>query len=66
MLLGQIDRLIVAAIETPTPRSVVKQLDGVMPALPVQNSNPLITNILTDFNQDLHKLEPLSSATSRR
>lgn len=62
VLLGQIDRLIVAAIETPTPRSVVKQLDGVMPALPVQNSNPLITNILTDFNQELHKLEPLSSA----
>lgn len=51
VLLGQIDRLIVAAIETPTPRSVVKQLDGVMPALPVQNSNPLITNILIDFNQ---------------
>lgn len=62
VLLGQIDRLIVAAIETPTPRSVVKQLDGVMPALPVQNSNPLITNILTDFNPELHKLEPLSSA----
>ncbi|MBA7874738.1 MULTISPECIES: hybrid sensor histidine kinase/response regulator [Citrobacter] len=62
VLLGQIDRLIVAAIETPTPRSVVKQLDGVMPALPVQNSSPLITNILTDFNQELHKLEPLSSA----
>lgn len=62
VLLGQIDRLIVAAIETPTPRSVVKQLDGVMPALPVQNSNPLITNILTDFNQELHKLEQLSSA----
>lgn len=62
VLLGQIDRLIVAAIETPTPRSVVKQLDGVMPALPVQNSNPLITNILTDFNLELHKLEPLSSA----
>ncbi|MEF9890040.1 ATP-binding protein [Citrobacter sp.] len=62
VLLGQIDRLIVAAIETPTPRSVVKQLDGVMPALPVQNSNPLITNILNDFNLELHKLEPLSSA----
>ncbi|MGI3450785.1 hybrid sensor histidine kinase/response regulator [Citrobacter freundii] len=62
VLLGQIDRLIIAAIETPTPRSVVKQLDGVMPALPLQANNPLITNILNDFNLELHKLEPLSSA----
>ncbi|MBU3798946.1 MULTISPECIES: hybrid sensor histidine kinase/response regulator [Citrobacter] len=62
VLLGQIDRLIVAAIETPTPRSVIKQLDEVMPALPLQTSNLLISNILNDFNQELHKLEPLSSA----
>ena len=51
-----------AAIETPTPRSVIKQLDEVMPALPLQTSNLLISNILNDFNQELHKLEPLSSA----
>ena len=62
MLLGQIDRLIVAAIETPTPRSVVKQLDSVMSALPLHHSSPLISRILNDFNQELHKLEPLSSA----
>ncbi|MBJ8374397.1 hybrid sensor histidine kinase/response regulator [Citrobacter cronae] len=62
MLLGQIDRLIVAAIETPTPRSVVKQLDSVMTALPLYHSSPLISRILNDFNQELHKLEPLSSA----
>ncbi|MBQ4926094.1 MULTISPECIES: hybrid sensor histidine kinase/response regulator [Citrobacter] len=62
MLLGQIDRLIVAAIETPTPRSVVKQLDSVMTALPLHHSSPLISRILNDFNQELHKLEPLSSA----
>lgn len=62
MLLGQIDRLIVAAIETPTPRSVVKQLDSVMAALPLHHSSPLISRILNDFNQELHKLEPLSSA----
>ena len=61
-LLDQMDRLIIAAIETPTPRSVIKQLDEVMPALPQQTSNLLITNILNDFNQELHKLEPLSSA----
>ncbi|MBC6503876.1 response regulator [Citrobacter freundii] len=60
--LGQIDRLIVAAIETPTPRSVIKQLDEVMPTLPLQTSNLLITNILSDFNLELHKLGPLSSA----
>lgn len=62
MLLGQIDRLIIAAIETPTPRSVVKQLDSVMTALPLHHSSPLISRILNDFNQELHKLEPLSSA----
>ncbi|MDM2940885.1 ATP-binding protein [Citrobacter sp. Cm038] len=62
VLLGQMDRLIVAAIETPTPRSVIKQLDDVMPALPLHNANLLINLILNDFNQELHKLEPLSSA----
>ncbi|MDK6382155.1 hybrid sensor histidine kinase/response regulator [Citrobacter freundii] len=62
VLLGQMDRLIVAAIDTPTPRSVVKQLDAVMPALPLLHANPLISGILNDFNQELHKLEPLSSA----
>ena len=62
MLLGQMDRLIVAAIDTPTPRSVVKQLDAVMPALPLRHASPLISGILNDFNQELHKLEPLSSA----
>ncbi|MBJ8678077.1 response regulator [Citrobacter freundii] len=61
-LLGQMDRLIVAAIDTPTPRSVVKQLDAVMPALPLRHASPLISHILNDFNQELHKLEPLSSA----
>ena len=62
VLLGQMDRLIVAAIDTPTPRSVVKQLDAVMPVLPLLHANPLISGILNDFNQELHKLEPLSSA----
>ncbi|MBA7941069.1 hybrid sensor histidine kinase/response regulator [Citrobacter sp. RHBSTW-00271] len=60
--LDQMDRLIIAAIETPTPRSVVKQLDEVMLALPLQASNLLISRILNDFNQELHKLEPLSAA----
>ncbi|WET40340.1 hybrid sensor histidine kinase/response regulator [Citrobacter enshiensis] len=62
VLLAQMDRLIVAAIETPTPRSVVKQLDGVMPLLPTRNARPLVNGILSDFNQELHQLEPLSAA----
>ncbi|WP_196207602.1 ATP-binding protein [Citrobacter sp. Res13-Sevr-PEB04-36] len=61
-LLEQMDRLIVAAIETPTPRSVIKQLGGVMPALVLQNPSQLVSRILSDFNLELHKLEPLSSA----
>lgn len=61
-LLRQMDRLIVAAIETPTPRSVIKQLGGVMPALVLQNPSQLVSRILSDFNLELHKLEPLSSA----
>lgn len=62
VLLAQMDRLIVAAIETPTPRSVVKQLDGVMPLLPTHNARPLVNGILSDFNQELRQLEPLSAA----
>ncbi|MEG1421042.1 MAG: ATP-binding protein [Citrobacter sp.] len=61
-LLTQMDRLIVAAIGTPAPRSVIKQLGDVMPALGLQNTNMLVSRILSDFNQELHKLEPLSSA----
>ncbi|NDO81787.1 hybrid sensor histidine kinase/response regulator [Citrobacter sp. NCU1] len=62
VLLAQMNRLIVVAIETPTPRSVVKQLDGVMPLLPAHNAHPLVNDILSDFNQELRKLEPLSAA----
>ncbi|MEG0799826.1 MAG: ATP-binding protein [Citrobacter sp.] len=61
-LLTQMDRLIVAAIGTPAPRSVIKQLGDVMPAFGLQNTNVLVSRILSDFNQELHKLEPLSSA----
>ncbi|MEB3110868.1 ATP-binding protein [Citrobacter koseri] len=61
-LFSQMDRLIRAAIETPTPRAVIKQLDGVMRALPEQHADPLVNVILSDFNQELRKLEPLSAA----
>ncbi|HEM8552990.1 TPA: HAMP domain-containing protein [Citrobacter koseri] len=61
-LFSQMDRLISAAIETPTPRAVIKQLDGVMRALPEQHADPLVNVILSDFNQELRKLEPLSAA----
>ena len=61
-LLAEMDRLLVAAIETPTPRSVVKQLDDIMPALPLSHAVPLIARILADFSQELGKLEPLSAS----
>ncbi len=61
-LFSQMDRLISAAIETPTPRAVIKQLDGVMRDLPEQHADPLVNVILSDFNQELRKLEPLSAA----
>ncbi|WP_248638259.1 hybrid sensor histidine kinase/response regulator [Citrobacter koseri] len=61
-LFSQMDRLISAAIETPTPRAVIKQPDGVMRDLPEQHADPLVNVILSDFNQELRKLEPLSAA----
>ncbi|WP_330983720.1 MULTISPECIES: ATP-binding protein [Enterobacterales] len=59
-LLLEMDRLITASIETPMPRSTVRQLDEVMHALPTQSADPLITFILPDFGAELHKLAPLS------
>src|SRR5690606_30101386 len=48
-LLAEMDRWLVAAIGTPTPRSVGKQLDDIMPALPLSNDVPLTARILADF-----------------
>lgn len=59
-LLLEMDRLITASIETPMPRSTVRQLDDVMHALPAQGADPLIAFILPDFGTELRKLAPLS------
>lgn len=59
-LLLEMDRLLTAAIETPMPRSTVRQLDEVMHTLPVQSADPPIAFILPDFNAELRKLAPLS------
>ncbi|MGU3415978.1 ATP-binding protein [Enterobacteriaceae bacterium C34A] len=59
-LLLEMDRLITAAIETPTPRSAVRQLDVVMAGVPAESADPPIAFILPDFNAELRKLAPLS------
>lgn len=59
--LQEMDRLIMAAIETPMPGSAVRQLDAVRHALPLENQNALMAFIFPDFNAELRKLAPLSS-----
>ncbi|WLI75286.1 ATP-binding protein [Kosakonia sp. H02] len=59
-LLAEMDRLIIAAIETPSPRATIAQLTAVMAQLPIRASDPLVTFILPDFSAELRKLEPLS------
>lgn len=61
MLLGQVGRLIATAIDMPMLRSMVKQLDAVMPTSPLRHTSPLISGTLNNSNQELCKLEPLSS-----
>ncbi|MFP2422525.1 ATP-binding protein [Pseudescherichia vulneris] len=58
--LQEMDRLLTAAIETPMPRSAVRQLDTVMHGLPTHSADPTIAFILPDFNAELRKLAPLS------
>lgn len=59
--LQEMDRLIMAAIETPMPGSAVRQLDAVRHALPLESQNALMAFIFPDFNAELRKLAPLSS-----
>ena len=54
--LMEMDRLIAAAIDTPSPRATVQQLDAVAAALPRSAVQP----VLPDFNAELGKLAPLS------
>lgn len=58
--LMEMDRLIAAAIDTPSPRATVQQLDAVTATLPWQTAQPVVNAVLPDFNVELHKLSPLS------
>ena len=59
-LLSEMDRLLVAAIETPSPRATIQQLDAVVASLPHAVAQPAIDFVLPDFNAELRKLAPLS------
>ncbi|MEN4887677.1 ATP-binding protein [Enterobacter ludwigii] len=59
--LMEMNRLIIAAIETPSPRATVQQLDAVTATLPRSVTQPVVNVILPDFNAELHKLVPLST-----
>ncbi|MHA1053639.1 ATP-binding protein [Enterobacter mori] len=58
--LMEMDRLIAAAIDTPSPRATVQQLDAVTATLPRRAIQPVVNRVLPDFNVELHKLAPLS------
>ncbi|HCN5542213.1 TPA: response regulator [Escherichia coli] len=62
ILLNEMNRLIVAAIATPAPQAIIHQLVEVMSALPTHSDTPLVNTLLTDFNDELRKLAPLSAA----
>ena len=59
--LAEMDRLIVAAIDTPSPRATVQQLDAVTAGLPASALQPVANLVLPDFNDELRKLAPLST-----
>ncbi|URN99582.1 ATP-binding protein [Leclercia adecarboxylata] len=59
-LLSEMDRLIVAAIETPSPRATLQQLETVTAMLPSRATQPVVNLVLPDFNAELNKLGPLS------
>ncbi|WP_024557273.1 ATP-binding protein [Franconibacter pulveris 1160] len=60
--LNEMDRLIEAAIRTPSPKATITQLNDVMAALPARANDPLQNAILLDFNRELRRLAPLSQA----
>ena len=59
-LLAEMDRLILIAIQTPSPKATVAQLTEVMAKLPTHAASPLIDEILQEFNAHLRQLLPLS------
>lgn len=58
--LMEMDRLIAAAIDTPSPRATVQQLDAVAAMLPRSAEQPAVKAVLPDFNAELGQLAPLS------
>ncbi|MCU6391750.1 response regulator [Enterobacter quasiroggenkampii] len=58
--LMEMDRLIAAAIDTPSPRATIQQLDAVAATLPRRAAQPVVKTVLPDFNAELGQLAPLS------
>lgn len=59
--LAEMDRLIVAAIHTVTPRPIVLQLDQLRGALPTRSADPALAFVLPDVTRELATLAPLSA-----
>ena len=59
-LLDEMDRLLSAAIQTPSPRPTVAALETIVMQLPGRANQPVINTILGDFTAELRKLGPLS------
>ncbi|MCL9674211.1 ATP-binding protein [Citrobacter sp. MNAZ 1397] len=60
-LLGEMDRLLAAAIRTPSPRPTIQQLTEIRAQLPDRTDNPVVNGILQDFSNELAKLGPLAA-----
>ena len=59
-LLAELDRLILIAIQTPSPKATVAQLTEVMAALPAAAQSPPVNDILQEMRAHLRLLLPLS------
>lgn len=59
-LLTEMDRLILIAIQTPSPKATVVQLTDVMAQLPKHADSPLVDGILQDLTAHLQQLLPLA------
>ncbi|MGB7803817.1 ATP-binding protein [Buttiauxella sp.] len=64
-LLTEMDRLILIAIQTPSPNATVVQLTEVMAQLPAHADSPLVDEILQEFTAHLQQLLPLSQALDK-
>lgn len=60
-LLKEMDRLMLVAIQSSSPRPAVRQLSEVMQLLPERAPSPLADSILQQFRSGLQQLPPLSA-----